>query len=97
MSLTMPPNKTFKGDFYAIKEMLEGGENFAFSRFSDGEVFMMQGHEIVMAADHQNVKGKVVGVGFPEDDHKHFNPKEHEFYRQKLEDSFTHRQHHSSC
>lgn len=92
MRMTMPPDKTFSGDFDRIREMLETGENFAFSRFSDGEVFMMQGQEIVMAADHSKVKGRVHHVRFAPDDHKHFNPAEHEFYRQALEDAFTHRQ-----
>lgn len=90
--MTMPPNKTFSGDFEVIKKMLADQENFAFSRFSDGEVFMMQGQEIVMAHDHCKVKGKVHGVRYAEDDHKHFDPKVHELYRQKLEDAFVHRQ-----
>jgi hypothetical protein len=93
MPLTMPPNKTFEGDLTAINNMLMKGENFAFARFSDGEVFMMQGQEIVMAADHCKVKGKVHRLSYAEDDHKHFDPKEHEFYRQKLVDSFVYRQH----
>ncbi|NVM35925.1 MAG: hypothetical protein HWN81_10035 [Candidatus Lokiarchaeota archaeon] len=93
MPLTMPPNKTFEGDFYSINKMLKEGENFSFSRFSDGEVFIMQGQEVVMAADHCKVKGVVhKGVNYAEDDHKHFDPSHHEFYRQKLIDSFIHRQ-----
>lgn len=93
MSLTMPPNKTFEGDFTAINNMLIEGENFSFARFSDGEVFMMQGQEIVMAADHCKVKGQVHRMAYAEDDHKHFDPSQHDFYRQKLVDAFVHRQH----
>lgn len=93
MPLDIPPDKTFEGDFENIKNMLKRGENFAFSRFSDGEVFMMQGQEIIMAPDHCKVKGVVhKGIKYPEDDHKHFNPAAHEFFRQKLEDAFVHRQ-----
>tara|TARA_R110002020_G_scaffold46539_26_gene132454 strand:- start:1928 stop:2743 length:816 start_codon:yes stop_codon:yes gene_type:complete len=91
--LTTPPTKDFKEDFNLIHEMIKNKENFAFSRFSDGEVFMMQGHEIVMASDHSNVKGQIHHAGFPEDDYKHFDPSRHEFYRKKLENAFTHRQH----
>lgn len=90
--MTSPPNKTFSGDFEAVKKMLKEKENFAFSRFSDGEVFMMQGQEIIMASDHCKVKGQVHNVRYAEDDFKHFDPEKHEFYRQKLVDAFTHRQ-----
>lgn len=91
--LTLPPNKTFEGDFQSVKKMLIDGENFAFSRFSDGEVYIMQGHEVLLAKDHCNVKKQITRVPYSEDDLKHFNPKEHEFFRQKLVESFTHRQH----
>jgi hypothetical protein len=87
-------NKTFESDFNSIAMMITIGENFAFSRFSDGEVFMMQGQEIVMAKDYCKVKGVVhMGIGFPEDDYKNFNPDDHGFYRNKLEEAFVHRQH----
>ncbi len=90
--ITMPPNKTFDGDFDSFLKMLEGRESFAFSRFSDGEVFMMQGQEIVMAADHCKVKGRVHRISYPEDDYKHYDPEQHEFYREKLVEAFVHRQ-----
>jgi len=32
--------KTFQGDFEKIKKMLENKENFSFTRFSDGELFI---------------------------------------------------------
>jgi len=92
MQMTMPPNKDFLEDFGLIRSMLEQWENFAFSRFSDGEVYMMQGQEIVMAADHCKVRGQTHKQQFAQDDHKHFDPSKHEFYRQKLVDAFVHRQ-----
>lgn len=92
ISMGIPPHKTFKGDFDILLDLLKSHEHFAFSRFSDGEVFMMQGQEIVMAADHCKVKGQTHRISYSEDDYKHYNPSEHEFFRQKLEDAFTHRQ-----
>ena len=34
--------KTFKGDFEKIKKYLKENINFSFTRFSDGELFVLQ-------------------------------------------------------
>lgn len=86
-------NKTFSGDLNIVHKALERGENFAFSRFSDGEVYMLQKKEIILAKDRAKVGDKNLPGSYPEDDLKHYDPAIHEFYRQKLEDSLTHKQH----
>lgn len=90
--LTNLSNKDFREDLILFNRMLSDNVNFAFARFSDGEVFMMQGQEILMGKDICKVKGQTHRIGFPEDDLKHFDPEQHEFQRQRLVEAFTHRQ-----
>ena len=39
--------KTFKGDFFKLYKMLVKGEPFAFSRYSDGELLILQNQELM--------------------------------------------------
>ena len=41
--------KDFKQEFDKFKSYLEDGTNFAFARFSDGEMFIMQNQTVVLA------------------------------------------------
>ena len=84
-------NKTFQKDFSDVLNVFSRSENFSFCRFSDGEVFMMQGKEILLADNGAIVGDQKLPGRYAEEDRKHYNPKEHEFYRQKLEDSLTFR------
>lgn len=93
MRLDLPPNKTFSKDLTDILSCLENSENFAFSRFSDGEVYMLQNKEIILHSNGAKVGDIILPGNYPEDDLKHFDPSQHSFYRQKLEDSIKHRQH----
>jgi hypothetical protein len=85
-------NKTFEGDFYKLLEKLKFGENFAFTRFSDGEMFIMQNKSLVLDNNSARIDGQVLGGGFTEEDHKSFDPEKHSFFRDRLMDSYTHRQ-----
>lgn len=80
--------KTFSGDFDKLKNKLINNENFAFSRFSDGELFILQNKRLELNADHL-VIGETFYPNqiFEKDEQKQFIPGEHEFYRKKLEDS----------
>jgi hypothetical protein len=93
MTMSIPPTKDFTTDFWLLMDHLRAAEPFAFSRFSDGEIFMMQNQEIVMARDHCKVKGQVHKIKYAEDDLKHFDPAHHQFYRRQLIGAFVHRQH----
>ena len=44
--------KTFSGEFDKLLLKVKNNENFAFSRFSDGEVFILKGEKLVLANDH---------------------------------------------
>ncbi len=81
--------ETFKGDFQKLKNKLLNNENFAFLRFSDGELFVLQNKRLELNEDHY-VIGDGRGYGrYNKEEQKKFIPGEHEFYRQKLEDSLV--------
>ena len=44
--------KNFSKAFDSLLSMVEGGENFAFTRISDGELFIMQNKTVVLAENH---------------------------------------------
>lgn len=87
--------KTFKGHFQLIKNLLLKKENFAFTRFSDGELRILQNLETrIDNSFYQigDVKYQVAQNTYHPEDHKHWVPGEHEFYRTKLMDAFKHKQ-----
>ena len=80
-------SKDFTGEFDSLLGRLKSGENFAFVRFSDGEMFIMQNKQVTLAENHF-VTGDRKGMGrYPAEEQKEFLPKEHQFYREKLIES----------
>ena len=90
-SLGLGPEKSFTEHLQILKDMLIRGENFAFSRFSDGEIYMLQKKEIVMSPNGALVGDIKLPGNYPEDDWKHYDPEEHEFYRKKLEEAIQYK------
>lgn len=84
--------KDYREHFFMLYEKLKNNENFAFSRFSDGELYMMQNKELVLAETHYQIGDKKVSQKYHDEDHKHFDPSKHQFYRQELMDSYQHLQ-----
>lgn len=84
----MTKSKSFVGDFYKICKLLENGEPFAFNRFSDGELFILQNKELILGDDIIKVGNNIIKGGYKKEDHKHFKPQEHAFYRDRLVDAF---------
>lgn len=80
--------KTFKNDFCKIKELLSARIPFAFNRFSDGELFILQDKELILGDNIVKVGQKITTGGYKKEDHKHFDPAKHGFYRDRLIDSF---------
>lgn len=78
----------FKKDFFNLLAKLRKGENFAYTRFSDGEICVMQNQELRLASDHVIVGPKVYGFGYSEDDHKHYDPNKHGFLKDALIDAY---------
>ena len=85
-------SKDFSQEFDKFLGKLQRKENFAFARFSDGELFILQNKTVVLAEKHY-VTGDVSGPNiYTKEEQKEFYPEQHSFYRQKLIDSFKHNQ-----
>ena len=74
--------KTFKGDFYKFLEKLKNGEHFSYSKYSDGELFILQGKQLILGPNPQHHSYHNT------EDHKHFDPNEHSFFKDKLFNAF---------
>jgi hypothetical protein len=85
--------KKFQDHFYMLLDKFKAKENFAYSRFSDGELRIMQNKELVLAQDHYKIGDQKVKAAYHPEDHKHFDPAKHQHIRKKLMDSYEHLQH----
>jgi len=88
--------KDFSKEFDKIKKLLVEGTPFAFSRFSDGEVTVLQNNVVVLAEDHfiqGDLHGDDVKFGgnYLPEEQKEFRPDKHEFYHKKLVEAFKFR------
>ncbi len=79
----------FKQDFKKILLKLKNSENFAFTRFSDGEICIMQNKELKLANNHVVMGETKYNFGYSSDDHKHFEPDKHSFLKDKLIEAYT--------
>ena len=84
--------KTFSGEFDRLLQKLKDEENFAFLRFSDGELFMLKGERLELS-ENSFVTGDRSGAGYyPKEEQKDFDPERDSFYRDRLIESLKHRQ-----
>ena len=84
--------KEFDGAFSNLLEMIKTKENFAFTRFSDGELFILQNKTVVLADNHY-VTGDIKGANrYTKEEHKEFYPDQHQKYREKLIQCYKHNQ-----
>lgn len=85
--------KPYVSDLYKLLNLLKAGEPFAYNRFSDGELYILQDKEVIL--DTKQVKiGQLVSDGrYQQEDHKHFHPEEHSFYRDRLIEAFRFEKH----
>ena len=84
--------KDFRLAFHKLTDMLQAKENFAFSRFSDGELFILQNKTVVLADNHY-ITGNIKGPNrYTEEEHKEFYPELHQKYREKLIECYMHNQ-----
>jgi len=91
VKLGLGSQKSMSGDLDIINDLLSKKENFAFSRFSDGEVLMLNRVEVLMGESQNKIHHSLFPADNPPDDHKHYNPTEHEFQRQKLQEAIEYR------
>ena len=78
----------FEEDFFKLLKKLKEKENFAFTRFSDGEICVMQNRELLLANDHVKMGETKYNFGYSKEDHKHFIPEEHGFLKDKLIEAY---------
>ena len=84
--------KDFINAFDTLLHKIKSKENFAFSRFSDGELFIMQNKTVILAKDHY-VTGDIKGSNiYTEEEQKEFLPGRDQFYREKLIEAYQHTQ-----
>jgi len=84
--------KDFKIAFDKVLEMVKQKENFAFTRFSDGELAIMKNRHVILAEDHF-IDGNYKGYGkYTIEEQKEFNPSIHQFCRQALLEAYKHNQ-----
>ncbi len=84
--------KNFKRAFDTLLKKIKDKENFAFTRFSDGELDILK-NKYVILADNHFISGNLKGRGtYTVEEQKEFIPEEHAFYREKLIESYMHRQ-----
>ena len=80
--------KNFKEAFDCLLGKISSRENFAFTRFSDGELAIMKNKYVLLAADHF-MEGDHRGPGrYTEEELKEFIPEEHQMHRDLLIESF---------
>lgn len=84
--------KNFRQHFIDFKTKLENKEHFAFSRYSDGEMYILQNKELVLGNGVIQIGDEKQGGVYQQPDFKHFDPEEHEFYQQKLVESLQYKQ-----
>ena len=84
--------KNFKEAFDTLLKKLQSGKNFAFTRFSDGELFILQDKTVVLADNHY-ITGEITGRNrYTKEEHKEFYPDKHQKYREKLVETYHHNQ-----
>lgn len=80
--------KNFEDDFYRLLKLLKIREPFAFNRFSDGELYILQNKELILDAQQVKVGSNVTEGIYKPEDFKSFHPEEHSFYRDRLVEAF---------
>ena len=84
--------KNFREDFFKFTDKIKNDEHFAFSRYSDGEMYILQNRYLVLSDGLIQIDNNQQSGPYKEADFKRFDPKMHAFYQQKLVEAFKHHQ-----
>jgi hypothetical protein len=84
--------KDFKQHIQSFKQKLTNREHFAFARYSDGELFILQNKELKLDQGIIVVGEEKSFGNYKSQDFKHYDPIKHSFYRDKLLEAFKHKQ-----
>jgi len=83
----------FKKDFNILLDKIKSGEHFAFTRFSDGELYILQNKKIFIKDKTCFLRGQEHAGSWGEEEHKSFIPEENQQLREHLTECFIHKQH----
>lgn len=84
--------KNFSKHFDMLLNKLKAGENFAFSRFSDGELYVLQNRKLELTLEGSVIGEQKYPGHYPKEEQKSFIPEKHSIMRDKLVDAFRHTQ-----
>ena len=84
--------KTFRNDFFDLAGKLKRKESFAFSRFSDGEMLIMQNKRLIIDTNVAYVHDHWGQGNWGPEEHKSFDPDKDGQLRDKLLEAFKHQQ-----
>lgn len=85
--------KDFKEHFFLLYNKLKNNENFAFSRFSDGELRIMQNQELVLGDNYYKIGDSINGGAYYPEDRKSVNPHTHPHIQEKLMEAYKFKTH----
>jgi len=84
--------KNFREHFVYFRDKLRNKENFAFSRYSDGEMYILKNVESKLDDGIIQIGDRIQHGVYQPADFKHFDPTEHGFYQQKLVETLQYKQ-----
>jgi hypothetical protein len=84
--------KHFREHFGMFVNKIQNNEPFAFARYSDGELFILQNKVLKLAGDVYQVDDRVHPSIYKSEDHKEFNPEIHSEFREKLIEAYKYKQ-----
>lgn len=84
--------KNFKDHIYLFKDKLLRREPFAFSRYSDGELLILQNIELRLDDNLIQIGSNKSPGPYKPEDFKHFDPTKHGWVRDKLIEAYQHKQ-----
>jgi hypothetical protein len=79
----------FSNDLKNFEKKIIQKQNFAFSRFSDGELFIIQNKKLIISDNFWQLEKKKFYTKFSKNEKKEFLPSKHQFYRSKLIESLN--------
>ena len=80
--------KDFHEDFTNVLKLLKEKQPFAFTRFSDGELYMMQNRKYKIEKDKVFLREQTHSGQWGEEELKEFIPEEQQMHREKLIEAF---------
>lgn len=80
--------KLFKEHLFNFAEKLTTKEPFAFSRYSDGELYILKNIELKLDQNLIKIGDHTQWGPYKKEDFKHFDPITHKFFRDKLIEAF---------